>query len=124
MRITQISNHTSTYSESNPEEYVSVKIGVKDDTMTEAKDYMLEWYCTDRDTTSGMIKVIFDNQAPAFVASEVDAYQTAVAEAAEDMPAGSGYSFYLPSLEDLIQDANSSYTSLSFTIYYRTTWSW
>ncbi|MBR7099746.1 MAG: hypothetical protein IKC91_01155 [Clostridia bacterium] len=115
-----IIKHKYTYSESNPEEYVSVKIGVKDDTMTEAKDYMLEWYCTDRDTTSGMIKVIFDNQAPAFVASEVAAYQTAVTEAAEDMPAGSGYSFYLPSLEDLIQDANSSYTSLSFTIYYRT----
>jgi hypothetical protein len=50
-----------------------------------------------------------------------DAYQAEITKNSDDLSAGDGYYFYLPSLEDLIDDAETSYTGLKFTIYYRST---
>lgn len=48
----------------------------------------------------------------------VDVYQTKVAEAAEDVSAGDGSYFYLPSLETLIGSNYADYRNLRFSIYY------
>lgn len=50
--------------------------------------------------------------------AEVQAYQTAVDEAAENASAGSGAYLYLPSLRGLIGSNYADYRDLSFTVYY------
>jgi hypothetical protein len=66
-----------------------------------------------------------DTNAPYYLTSDPDyeenlaAYQAEIDARADDWSAGDGYYFYLPSLENLIDDKETSYTGLKFTIYYR-----
>ena len=50
--------------------------------------------------------------------AEVEAYQAAVDEAAQNTSAGSGAYLYLPSLRGLIGSNYADYRDLSFTVYY------
>ena len=57
--------------------------------------------------------------------TEADDYQAAVENAAKQadgssIQVGTGAYFYLPSLRPYMSDANSGFTELSFTVYYRT----
>lgn len=122
-------------------ELVSVRFVLNDDDNNQ-EEYFLSWYAEDRAddvvTESGMdgvefLKVMRDDQAPAYTCIENantaaqafvenQAYLDYVADvelASEDLRAGNGYYFYLPSLEDLIADNDTPYTGLNFTIYYK-----
>lgn len=48
----------------------------------------------------------------------IDDYQQLVDAAAEDVTAGKGSYFYLPSLRELIECSNADYRNMKFTVYY------
>ncbi len=121
-------------------EYVSIKFELNDDEANK-ETYHVAWYAddyaTDVETKDGVdyLSVIKDKDAPVYVCIDTGAnnkqtlnednqaykdYVKAVDAAVEDLSAGDGHSFYLPALHELIQDVNTPYTSLSFTIYYKT----
>lgn len=130
------------YFKNEGKEYVSIKFELNDDDDNK-ETYFVSWYAENRtenvteykvgEENIEFLTVTRDEEAPVYTCikteegsqtlEETEAYiryQQAVREAAQDLRAGEGYSFYLPSLEDLIEDNDSAYSSLSFTIYYRT----
>ena len=127
-----------TYTDEDSREYISVCFSLNDDD-NNAETYYLSWYAADDAdvTTFGetdYLSVSRDEESPEYTCittdenndqtfNETEAYQNYLADvaaAAENLRAGEGYSFYLPSLEDLITDNDTAYTGLSFTIYYKT----
>ncbi len=124
--------------ESEGAEYISVCFSLNDDD-DNAATYYVSWYADDRDedveTFKGVeyLYVSRDTEAPVYTCidtagtdqtlnEEHEAYTTYVddvARAAEGLRAGEGYYFYLPSLEDMIEDNDTTYTGLTFTIYYK-----
>ncbi len=126
----------STY-EKYGQEFVSIKFTLKDDAAHEV-NYDLAWYCDAENITTfdgvDYISVTIDTESPVYTCVDTNgtesildedneaylAYQEAVEEAAKGIQAGSGHYFYLPSLSDLIVDNDTAYTSLVFSIYYKT----
>lgn len=117
-------------------EYVSIRVRLRDDRSETAWAY-LHWYAVDRAKTEGTdadgkkfpyIKVEKDREGPKYIENNNDtalddavkAYQEAVNAAAgkENVSAGSGAYFYLPSLRDLIKSDFADYRNLKFSIYY------
>lgn len=119
-------------------ELVSVRFVLNDDDNNEA-EYFVSWYAEDRTNnvvTKGdteYLKVTRNANGPAYTCitgantpsqtfeetAAYTAYVADVAAAAEELRAGDGYYFYLPSLEDLIEDDDTAYTGLNFTVYYK-----
>lgn len=139
---------TSTYfmptADANEAEYVSIRFKLDDGRTkdgTEDDDYVyLAWYAketVEKDGTDYVTVSRDDEQGPAYSCivndetgetktSELDrdneaykAYQEAVAQASENLNAGEGAYFYLPSLRGLISDDNTDYRNLKFSIYYK-----
>lgn len=133
-----LSSSTKIYETSDDEkEYISIRFTLNDDGGNETESYV-DWYAKDRSdvTTFGdldYLSVIINSVGPEYTCIdssdktnqyfyETEAYETYVEDvetAASELRAGEGYYFYLPALEDLIEDDDTPYTSLSFTIYYR-----
>lgn len=123
-------------------EYVSIVFSLSDGNGNSAK-YDVSWYAyeaSDVVTLAGgegsvdYLRVILDEESPYYTCIDFNdaartqtlnenaayqAYVAAVADAAKDIYAGEGYKFYLPSLEDLIRDDETTYTGLSFTVFYK-----
>lgn len=117
-------------------EYVSIRVRLRDDRSETAWAY-LHWYAVDGAKTTGTdaeenafpyIKVEDKKEGPRYIENNNDtafddavkAYQEAVTAAAgkEDVSAGSGAYFYLPSLRNLIKSDYADYRNLRFSIYY------
>ncbi len=139
---------TSTYflpqKDGNQEEYVSIRFTLEDGrTLEEGEEkyVYLSWYAGTVATHGGTdyIPVRRGSEGPAYACVNHDAvaktstldessaayteYAAAVSEAAQDLNAGSGAYFYLPSLRGLIGDDNTDYRNLKFTVYYKTQYS-
>lgn len=120
-------------------EYISIKFTLNDKNSSNSSEVMLSWYADSSDLTTfdgvDYITVGIDNENPSYGCiindssecvthlNESDpaylAYIEAVEEAGQNLKAGSGEYFYLPSLEDLISDPQTTYSGLNFNIYYK-----
>lgn len=120
-------------------EYISIKFTLNDKNSSNSSEVMLSWYADSSDLTTfdgvDYITVGIDNENPSYGCiindssecvthlNESDpaylAYIEAVEEAGQNLKAGSGEYFYLPSLEDLISDSQTTYSGLNFNIYYK-----
>jgi len=120
-------------------EYVSIKFTLSDKNSANTSEVMLSQYADPSDLTSfdgvDYITVGIDTEAPSYgciindsnecvtYLNESDpayiAYAQAVKEAGKNLKAGSGEYFYLPSLEDLISDSQTTYSGLKFNIFYK-----
>lgn len=115
-------------------EYVSIRVRLRDD-RSETKWAYLHWYAVDGAKATGTdadensfsyIKVEKkEKEGPKYIENEadlanaIDAYQKAVDTANnENVSAGSGAYFYLPSLRNLIKSEYADYRNLRFSIYY------
>lgn len=118
---------------------LAVRFTLNDDDSSHQTVYYLSWYadpdCLVTVDGTDYIPLIIDENGPYYeciinddekgvsVLDEENeaylAYIEAVKEAAEGIRAGSGNYFYLPSLEDLVGDDETAYTSLNFSIYYK-----
>lgn len=131
------------------EQYVSIYFDLDDGTTLtdeekEARRIYLTWYCADGATaTLGSGEQEFDyilvnrkTGGPHYIGLEadeaskenlpvgdfeerVDFYQEEVLKASEDLSAGSGSYFYMPSLRGLIGSNYTDYRNLRFNVYYK-----
>jgi hypothetical protein len=112
-------------------EYVSVKFTPKDDTYTEKEgefakaEYMLSWYANSVEVKDGVDYLVFDRNVvgpnyKAYTQADVDVFNAELQKKASEVSGGSNAKLNLPSLAWLIEDANNGYTSLKFTISYKT----
>lgn len=121
-------------------EFVSIKFTLNDDDTSHSTVYDLSWYADKNDVNVfdgvGYIPVTIDTNGPSYtcVVNDTDkkestldenseaylSYIETVKEVSEGINAGSGNYFYLPSLEDLVEDDETTYSGLSFDIYYKT----
>lgn len=125
-------------------EYISVRFKLTDDTFTSDEDaavYELAWYATESfkpetDSEIDYIKadrnavgphytcITNDDEAKESTLDEENevykSYQEAVTEAAKKVYAGSNSYIYLPAPIKLIQDDDTNYKNLKYSIYYKT----
>jgi len=133
-------------SEESEKELVSIRFKLDDGrtvTDEEGKDewVYLDWYCPKpetvgegdkaksfipvvRDTLGAKYTCVDNNEETATSTLNADsealkAYQAEVDKASEKLSAGEGAYFYLPSLRELIQDDNTDYRNLKFSVYYK-----
>ena len=125
------------------ENFVSIRMKLSDDNSEHDTVYDITWYAeADRVKTIGetdYLPLVKDELPPTYTCMvettdkkgnkiyQLDteneaylAYQKAVEKAAKNLAAGSGNYFYLPSLQDLVEDEETAYNSLTFNIYYKT----
>jgi len=120
-------------------EYLSIKFTLSDKDSSHSSEVMLSWYADPSDLTNmggvDYITLGTDTESPEYgciindsgsktsTLNESDpaliAYYSAVEEAGKDLEAGSGKYFYIPSLEDLISDGQTTYSGLTFNVYYK-----
>lgn len=122
------------------EVYVSIRFMLSDGRGVTDPYVYLSWYAAENavatkdygtDGTFTYIKADRNKQGPHYVGLDedgkttntdyeaaVDAYKTAVANAAKDISAGNGAYFYLPSLRGLIESDYADYRNLKFSIFY------
>lgn len=122
-------------------EYISVKYTLADSTHkkdagedeAKAAEAYAAWYlknekyemelADDAHTKLQLLAVCDDEEAPEYsgTAADAEAYQRALDEKVkdEDLEAGSGESFYLPSPEKLFSDNSTGYKSLKYTLCYK-----
>lgn len=113
-------------------EFVSIKFKLSDEVFTgdTAAEYELAWYASTAKTLEGdgterlYIPIERNSEGPKYVTENFEAlvenYQELVTQKAEDVYAGSNSYIYLPSLKGLIEDDDTGYKSLKFSIYYKT----
>ncbi len=70
------------------------------------------------DKTGAYYAVAEDSEANTYDTEKTEAYQDAVDKVAEDATAADGNYLYLPSFEECINDNITSYTDMTFSIYY------
>ncbi len=128
------------------EQYVSIRFQLKDDAgITDDNDgyIYLSWYAADNAVVSlgegenafDYIRVNRNQEGPYYIGispndelksndvsdetlNAIEEYQQAVSEAAEDLSAGEGAYFYMPSLRGLIGSDHADYRNLTFSVYY------
>lgn len=120
-------------------EYISVKFILADKDTTRSNEVMLSWYADSSYITPiegvDYLSAGIDGEGPAYGCVTTDhdsktsvldkeneaylAYVDAVEEASGNIGVENGNYFYLPSLESLISDGKSSYSELTFNIYYK-----
>lgn len=120
-------------------EFISIKFTLNDKDSSHSTEVMLSWYADSSDLTTfdgvDYITLGTDEESPVYscityddtektsVLNESDpaliAYYEAVEEAGQNLEAGSGKYFYIPSLEDLITDGQTTYSDLTFNVYYK-----
>ena len=122
-------------------EYISVKYTLADSTHkkdageneAKAAEVYAAWYlknekyemelADDAHTKLQLLAVCDDKEAPKYsgTAADAEAYQRELDEKVkdEDLEAGSGESFYLPSPEKLFSDNSTGYKSLKYTLCYK-----
>lgn len=120
-------------------EFVSIKFTLNDKDSSHSSEVMLSWYADSSDLTTfdgiDYITLGVDEESPVYNCITYDdtektctlnesdpaliAYGEAVEEAGQNLEAGSGKYFYVPSLEDLISDGQTTYSGLTFNVYYK-----
>ena len=118
------------------EEYVSIRFTLEDDTFTGTGDdthkkaaYNLAWYAENTKTVtvdSKDVECIVLNRTEdspyykSFTADDITGYEAKLQAKADKISAGSNADIELPSLEWLIADNSNPYSTLQFTISYKT----
>lgn len=120
-------------------EFLSIKFTLSDKDSSHSSEVLLSWYADSSDLTTidgvDYITLGIDEESPVYSCITYDdtektcelnesdpaliAYGEAVEEAGQNLEAGSGKYFYIPSLEDLITDGQTTYSGLKFSVYYK-----